>query len=358
MANTTNLGIGKVDSNTKQPEVPVNSAFDYYDAVLAGRLIKSVAGSANVTLTNDEARNARIELTGLLTANIVVFIPVPGGSPAGFAARRFTLLNSTTGAFTVTIKTTASGSAGVVVPQNALALLDHDGTNVFAISLTNPLNIGLVAYYKLEEASGIRYDAKGNNHLSATNTPGSAAGKIGNALSTVAASSQYLSIASNSNFAMSSTDFTVACWVYLNSKPAVEGICGKYGASPNEEYWVSYESAADRFKFKVSKDGTTGNRITIQADNFGSPSTATWYFIVCWFDSAAGLINISINNGTPNSAACATAFAATNNFNIGQEGAGSYFDGRIDSLGVWKRVLTATEKTNLYNGGTGLDYPF
>ena len=36
----------------------------------------------------------------------------------------------------------------------------------------------------------------------------------------------------------------------------------------------------------------------------------------------------------------------------------SYFDGRIDEVGLWKRVLSASECTCLVNSGTGCLYPF
>ena len=36
----------------------------------------------------------------------------------------------------------------------------------------------------------------------------------------------------------------------------------------------------------------------------------------------------------------------------------SPFLGIGDELAVWNRVLTAGEKTSLYNGGLGLQYPF
>src|SRR3989304_4743325 len=32
--------------------------------------------------------------------------------------------------------------------------------------------------------------------------------------------------------------------------------------------------------------------------------------------------------------------------------------GRIDDVGFWKRVLTSSERSLLYNGGVGLTYPF
>ena len=33
-------------------------------------------------------------------------------------------------------------------------------------------------------------------------------------------------------------------------------------------------------------------------------------------------------------------------------------DGSVDELGLWNRVLTSGEMTNLWNGGAGLTYPF
>jgi len=35
-----------------------------------------------------------------------------------------------------------------------------------------------------------------------------------------------------------------------------------------------------------------------------------------------------------------------------------YFDGRIDEVGLWKRVLTTAERTALYNSGAGVADPF
>src|SRR5206468_1328963 len=35
-----------------------------------------------------------------------------------------------------------------------------------------------------------------------------------------------------------------------------------------------------------------------------------------------------------------------------------YLDGRLDGVGFWKRVLTANERADLFNGGVGVEYPF
>lgn len=79
------------------------------DTNLGGRLAKSVAGGSDVTLTSTEAQNPRLNLTGLLTANINLILPSQGAF--------YNIQNNSTGAFTVTAKL-VSGT-GVVVPQGS-----------------------------------------------------------------------------------------------------------------------------------------------------------------------------------------------------------------------------------------------
>lgn len=78
-------------------------------------------------------------------------------------------------------------------------------------------------------------------------------------------------------------------------------------------------------------------------------------------DAAGDTANIQVNNGTPDSAATSGTAPNTSaaEFRIGaREYAGfeGYFDGLIDQVGIWKRVLTAQERTDLYNAGAGLSY--
>jgi len=86
----------------------------------AGRLSKSVAGSSDVTLSATEAAYEFIEYTGVLTGNINIIVPT--------TARGMKHLNSTTGAFTLTVKTSAG--SGLAIGQGGRAMLASDGTNV------------------------------------------------------------------------------------------------------------------------------------------------------------------------------------------------------------------------------------
>lgn len=85
-----------------------------------GRLVKSVAGGATVTLTATEAGYAMLELTGALTANIAVVVPA--------VSAQWIVKNATSGAFTLTLKTAAG--TGVAVTQGAAQSLWCDGVNV------------------------------------------------------------------------------------------------------------------------------------------------------------------------------------------------------------------------------------
>ncbi|SEC74656.1 hypothetical protein [Pseudomonas anguilliseptica] len=86
-------------------------------------LAKSVAGGADVVLTEVEAQNAVIALTGAITANINVIVPATG--------RDWVFINATTGAFTVTVKTQLGG--GVAVTPAAPLHLYCDGAAVGAV---------------------------------------------------------------------------------------------------------------------------------------------------------------------------------------------------------------------------------
>jgi hypothetical protein len=233
-------------------------------------------------------------------------------------------------------------------------------TSNFLVDTNNSLSSGLISYWKLEEASGSRTDSKGSNSL-ASNGVTSSVGVKNNAGLFTEASSQYLNTADNSSLSTGDADFTIAGWVYMNSKAtfnAANTIVGKWNyAAGQREYILFYSGfgapfTVDRFQFAVSPDGT--NVATVAANALGSPSTGVWYFIVAWHDSVANTVNIQINNGTVNSVATSTGVLdGTSEFDIGRFQSQNYWNGRIDEVGFWKRVLTNTERTDLYNSGNG-----
>ena len=228
------------------------------------------------------------------------------------------------------------------------------GAAAVPFSLTN-----LISYWKLDEASGTRVDSHGTNDLTDNNTVTQSAGKLGNAAQFVAANSEYLNRADNASLSMGAgVRMTLTAWVYADSLTGVDTheIIGKRNAIDSLEYSLRTDES-DLFSFFVTSDGTVGTITLVTAEAL---STATWYFVVAWYDGTN--INLQVNNGTIHSTAfSADIFDGTSEFDIGAVASllpGWSWDGRIDSVGLWKRVLTADERAALYNAGAGTEYPF
>lgn len=212
---------------------------------------------------------------------------------------------------------------------------------------------GLVAHYKFD---GDTLDSVQTvkNDLTDNNTVTQVAGKVGNGGQFTAANSEYLSLSDNSSFSPGNYDFTVAGWVYLDSVGADRNIISKFNNSNNNrEYRLYYSNSTSRFTFMVSADGGS-TTYSVGATTFGTPSITTWYYVVAWHDATANTINIQINNGAVDSTAHTLGVYDGNyETRIGAINSGNYMDGRIDELGYWKRPLTTTERTSLYNSGNG-----
>lgn len=110
------------DNNTTDPDS--SGAANWTSLAAYG--ITNITGLAasNVTLTSIQYANRTIVLTGTLTANIQIIFPA--------LQQRWTVINNTTGAFTVTCKT-AAGS-GAIVTQSSYAEYYGDGTNLVTIN--------------------------------------------------------------------------------------------------------------------------------------------------------------------------------------------------------------------------------
>ena len=87
----------------------------------------------------------------------------------------------------------------------------------FATPGGSPFLSGLIAYWTLDEASGTRVDAHGNNDLSDNNTVTSTTGKVGDAAAFATANSEYLSRADNADLSVGNIDFTFDLWLNLST---------------------------------------------------------------------------------------------------------------------------------------------
>ena len=108
-----------------------NNNLDVVDAFGGGYISKSVAGSADVTLTTGnadattESANKVIELTGALTGDIKVLVPA--------VENEYVFFNNTTGSQTLTIAATGHTANGIAIAQGAYSHVYCEGSATFGI---------------------------------------------------------------------------------------------------------------------------------------------------------------------------------------------------------------------------------
>lgn len=95
-------------------------------------------------------------------------------------------------------------------------------------------------------------------------------------------------------------------------------------------------------------------------------SINTWYFITITYNSVNNNYRLYVNANPMNdvnNSDLATTANETGVYNIGlvdllDGGNADGFDGRFDESGIWGRVLSDSEIIELYNNGSGVEYPF
>ena len=113
------------DGDTNWGTVVNNGITSLIDSSVAGTASVAHDNTANYTLTSvngtaDEARKMFLNITGTLTADRNVVCPT--------ASKLYFITNSTTGGFSVTLKTSAG--TGILVPHGRSVVLYCDATNV------------------------------------------------------------------------------------------------------------------------------------------------------------------------------------------------------------------------------------
>lgn len=223
-------------------------------------------------------------------------------------------------------------------------------------SSDSPGKADLVAYWRLEEASGTRTDEQGTVNLTDNNTVTQATGLQGNAADFDSANSEYLSATDPSQMEFIDEDWCMNFWVKFDTFTSNRDLVTKYSTSgANREYMLRYNNSTSRFQFFVSNNGTSTT--SVSADTFGVPSTGTWYMIYAYHDSVNNEIGISVNNGIIDTAAHSTGMnQGTADFMLGYRASGAYHNGQLDEVGLWFKVFSAANLTWMYNSGSGRAY--
>jgi len=210
------------------------------------------------------------------------------------------------------------------------------------------LSDNLLHYWSLEEASGDAIDAHGAADLGENvSAIGTAAGKVGNARDI--GSAAYFN---NAGVGSDSTkSYAVQAWINADTLTSFRTvICFRWDAAGG--WWCGFD--AGRITFYAGGGGSYPN-VTDDV----TLSTGTWYHCV-WNFAADGSVELFVDGLSVATGTAGRSATASTGIAVGRdsEDTNNPFDGRIDELGLWERVLTSAEVTELHNGGDGRDYDY
>lgn len=244
-----------------------------------------------------------------------------------------------------------------------------DPIQLYNLGSGKSLGTNLVAYYKLDSSL---VDSTGLSPTGATGfgSPGYVSGITGNAVNFP--SNSRLDFADNNNFSFTNgtTDvpFSISLWAYFTTFSATSNfLINKRDASTSDNEWqITYIPGTGILLLKMIPSASAYQGITSSA----TISLNTWYHIVCTDNGTltnAGMkmyINNVLQTGSNfNTGVYTGMINGASTMAMGQTawaGApGTAHIGNIEDVGIWKnRVLVSSNVSKLYNGGSGLTYPF
>lgn len=231
------------------------------------------------------------------------------------------------------------------------------------------LTDNLISYWKLDESSGNAADSKGSNTLTNNNTVPFVAAKLNNGADFESTSSHYFDIADGSQSGLDiSGDISVAFWIKSETNDGVS-MLSKYSSGATNQRAYNYDLVSGTIRAIFSDDGTAGaGHIVGYATNASQITNGAMTYVVITFNIGTETCIFYVNGSSVASSQTvgttlgATLHNSTQPFRLGSSGdAGSptgFFDGVLDEVAIWSRVVSSTEVSQLYNSGNGLAYPF
>lgn len=212
-------------------------------------------------------------------------------------------------------------------------------TNSFAITDTN-----LIAYYKFETGGATLTDEVGaNNNGTNTNINLDANGKILNGYYYNGTSSK--TVLTNTGFP---TDvFTIAMWFKTDS-------------ANNMTLYSQGTRASNGFNLELENTDPSHGLSLLVGNAVGRiysgivPDNNNWHLVIA--DSNGAGISLLYDNNNYFSTSKAQVLSITSP-TFGFYSA-DYFDGSMDEVSIWNRVLSVSDRNDLWNNGVGKAYPF
>ena len=207
------------------------------------------------------------------------------------------------------------------------------------------IDYGLVALWKFDEANGtIAYDSAGSNN-GTINGATWTTGKIDGALS-FDGSNDYVNVPNNSALNITG-DITISAWVHLAAGSSTKSIVAKTagnGATNNP-----FDFRTEGTSLTLVRADASGHEVTYSTTPM---STQQWYHVLVRVKNKVPDFYLDgVITGKTVATFTKTPTSNTNPLYIGRRADGLYFNGKIDSVRIYNRALSADEVALLYQQG-------
>jgi len=212
------------------------------------------------------------------------------------------------------------------------------------------LNLGLDAYYKLNETTGSNtlesvYNLK-NGTLQNMENGDWVTGLIGNALE-FGGTDEWINVTPVLEDGIS--EFSVSFWI--NTTSINESHIIDYGVAGSGERFVVIIKDGNTIYSSVHAVCTIGNLNTTNIYN-----DSKWHQVVFTINSS-NYGNIYFDGNQFDSGSCGASLNNAGGMRIGKNIDNTqYYNGLLDEIGLWNRSLSSSEITDLYNSGNGISY--
>lgn len=226
-----------------------------------------------------------------------------------------------------------------------------------------PIYSGIISMWRMEETSGDLIDQFSVNNLTATNITYQVTGKVNKAVSFDGTSTSIAKITNANQRKLdipSSEDRTYAFW-FNTSNISDDGIMLDKRSpldSPAGATQIYISSTGAIQCFFVEDFG--GNFVTLDSTTTGL-NDGNWHLLICTFTRSATGLRLYIDNSedasSPKNASALAAVASFGSFTLGGSDFSTAYQytGVLDEVIIWNRVITAGERTTLWNSGAGVD---
>jgi len=150
------------------------------------------------------------------------------------------------------------------------------------------------------------------------------------------------------NFSTTTSTFSITAWIYPTAYNFTRcSVLAKWLGTGNQRQYFFGVNSSNGVSLSLSPDGTAASAIII-ASTGADISLNSWYHIAATLDVGADSYLLYVNGSevaTSGSTAIANLFNSSGSVNIGstKDGTDDLFDGQIDDVRIYNRVLSASE---------------